>query len=144
MKTIQARILTVDDIGARRMSAAENALREDLTVFESIEVTVELVDAELVGDEKYVSMGPNPIDRVKVLLGKLDSVRSSQERGSEVSGLSKTLFHKFMEQGDGIFKSLPKPLEWRSFYNNDLNLLVDICMEVQDAAAVVPGVKKAA
>jgi len=134
MKTIQARIVAVDDIGARRLSATENALRENLTVFESIEDTVELVDAELIGDTEYVLMGHDPIDRIKVLLGKLDSVRSSQERGSEVSGLSKTLFHKFMEQVDGIFKSLPKPLEWRSFYNNDLNLLVDICMEVQDAA----------
>ena len=31
-------------------------------------------------------------------------------------------------------KKLPKPLEWRSFYNNDLNLLVDICKEVRDVS----------
>ncbi len=33
-----------------------------------------------------------------------------------------------------IFKKLPKPLEWRSFYSNDLPLIVDICKEVKDAS----------
>ena len=31
-----------------------------------------------------------------------------------------------------IFKNLPKPLEWRYFYNNDLPLLMDFCEEVQE------------
>ena len=78
-------------------------------------------------------MGKLSMDRVKTLLGKLDSVRSSQERGSEVSTQSKALFHKFMEQVEQIFKKLPKPLEWRSFYNNDLPLLMDFCEEIRDA-----------
>ena len=30
-------------------------------------------------------------------------------------------------------KHLPKSLEWRSFYNNDLPLLIDFCEEVRDA-----------
>ncbi len=55
-------------------------------------------DAELIEDKQYDAMGKNPADRVKNLLGKLDSVRSSQERGSSVSSKSKVLFHKFMEQ----------------------------------------------
>ena len=79
-------------------------------------------------------MGKKPADRVKTLLGKLDSVRSSQERGSSVSSKSKVLFHKFMEQLERIFKNLPKPLEWRSFYNNDLPILMDICKEVQEVS----------
>jgi len=37
-----------------------------------------------------------------------------------------------MGQVEKIFKNLPKPLEWRSFYDNDLPLLMDICKEVQD------------
>ncbi len=57
METILAQIVSVDDIGARRISAAENALREDLTVFETIETTVEMVDAELMDDPEYLSMG---------------------------------------------------------------------------------------
>ncbi len=81
MKTIQARIAAVDDIGARRMSAAENALREDLTVFETIETIVEIVDAKLIEDHEYTLMGKIPADRAKILLGKLDFVRRSEQRG---------------------------------------------------------------
>ncbi len=132
--TIEAKIIEIDDRGARRISAVENIQREDLTVFETIEAIVALVDAELYDDLGYISMGSNSVERVRTLLGKLDSVRSSQERGSEVSDLSKKLFHRFVEQVDGIFKNLPKPLEWRSFYTHDLNLLVDICDEVQEAS----------
>jgi len=33
-----------------------------------------------------------------------------------------------------IFKNLPKPLEWLSFFNNDLPLLVDFCEEVQEVS----------
>jgi hypothetical protein len=132
MKTIQAQIVIAGDLQARRISAAENLQREDLSSIETIEAIVEIVDAELIEDIEYLSMGKTPADRVKTLLAKLDSVRSSQERGSEVSNASKPLFHKFVEQVDQIFKNLPKSLEWRSFYNHDLTLLVDICKEVQD------------
>jgi len=58
---------------------------------------VEIVDAELIEARGYLSMGDKPADRLKTLLGKLDFVRSSQERGSEVSSESRVLFHKFME-----------------------------------------------
>lgn len=36
-----------------------------------------------------------------------------------------------MEQ---IFKNLPKPVEWLSFLNHDLPLLIDFCEEVADAS----------
>ncbi|MBC8246870.1 MAG: ParB/RepB/Spo0J family partition protein, partial [Deltaproteobacteria bacterium] len=132
--TILARIVEVDDRGARRKSATENLQREDLTVFETIETVVDFVDAELIEDREYASMEKTPVDRLKTLLGQLDSVRSSQSRGSEVSNISKALFHKFVEQVEGIFKNLPKPLEWLSFYNNDLPMLLSTCKEVQDAS----------
>lgn len=67
------------------MSAVENLQRDDLSVIEKIETIVEIVDAELIEDKEYLFMGDNPADRVKTLLGKLDSVRGSQERGSKVS-----------------------------------------------------------
>jgi len=105
--------------------------QKKLSVIETIESIVEIVDAELNADKEYLSMGDNSADRVKTLLGKLDSVRSSEERGSEVSSESRGLFHKFMEQADQIFKNLPNPMEWRSFYNNDLPLLMDFCEEVR-------------
>ncbi len=33
-----------------------------------------------------------------------------------------------------ISKNMPKSLEWQSSYTRDLNLLVDTCIEAQDAA----------
>ena len=132
METIQAQIVKAGELQARRISAAENLQREDLSAIETIEAVVEIVDAEVMEDIQYLSMGKTPADRVKTLLGKLDSVRSSQERGSEVSGHSKALSRKFAGQVEKIFKNLPKPLEWQSFYVNDFPLLMDICKEVQD------------
>ncbi|OPX41115.1 MAG: hypothetical protein B1H13_03870 [Desulfobacteraceae bacterium 4484_190.3] len=131
MKNIPAQIVKATDLEARRMSTAENLQREDLSAIETIEAIVEIVDAELIEDKQYAAIGKNPADRVKTLLGKLDSVRRSQERGSSVSKQSKSLSHKFMGQVEKIFKNFPKPLEWRSFYNNDLPILMDISEEVR-------------
>ncbi len=39
-----------------------------------------------------------------------------------------------MRRVEKIFDNLPKPLKWRSFYENDLPLVVDFCKEVQDAS----------
>ena len=36
-----------------------------------------------------------------------------------------------MGQVEKIFKNLPKRLEWRSFFNNDLPLITDICEEIR-------------
>ena len=41
------------------------------------------------------------------------------------------LSNKSVRQLQKIFKNLPKPLEWRSFYIHDLNLLVDTPPEVK-------------
>jgi hypothetical protein len=79
-------------------------------------------------------MGSNPTNRVKLSMGKLDSMRASKERGSTVFNHSKQLFHKFMEQLEKIFKNLPKSLEWGSFYENDLPLVIDYCKDVQEAS----------
>ncbi len=122
------------DLQARRISAAENLQREDLSAIETIEGAVEMVGAELIEDREYASMGKTSADRAKTLLGQLDSVRRSQVRGSDVSGPSKALSHKFVGQVEKIFKNLPKPLEWRSFYNHDLPILMDICEEVQNVS----------
>ncbi len=127
LKTIQAQVVHVDDLQARRISAAENMQREDLSAIETIEAIVEIVDAELIQDKQYAGMGKTPAGRVKTLLGKLDSVRRTQERGSRISNQSKSLSHKFMGQIEQIFTRLPKPVGWRSFYNNSLPILMDIC-----------------
>ena len=41
---------------------------------------------------------------------------------------------KFTQQVEQIFRKLPKPVEWLSFYLNDLPLLMDFCEEIQDAS----------
>jgi len=79
MDTIQAQIVVASNLQARRISAAENLQREDLSAIETIEAIVEIMDAELVEDEEYAAMGKKPADRVKTLLAKLDSVRRSKE-----------------------------------------------------------------
>ena len=133
-RTIEALVIEVDDNGARRLCAAENLQREDLTVFETIEAIVELVDAELENDDGYASMGQDSVDRVSTLFGKLHSVSNSKERGSQVSQEGQSLLDKFIQQLERAFMTLPKSLEWRSFYKNDLNLLTETPQEVRDLA----------
>ena len=134
METIQAHIVKASDLQARRISAAENLQREDLSAIESIEAVVEIVDAELIGDKEYASMGKNAADRVKTLLGKLKSMQRSIERDYNVSEELRHTSHKFVRRVENIFENLPKPLEWLSFFNHDLPLLMDFCEEVQEVS----------
>lgn len=125
-KTILCRIVEATDLQARRMCAAENLQRQDLSDVESVEAIVEMVDAELIEDSEYAGMGKDSVSRVAKLLGKLDSVRRSEERKSEVKKVAKDLSHKFMGQLESVFSTLPRPVEWRAFYNNDLPLVTKI------------------
>ena len=68
------------------------------------------------------------------LLEKLDSVRRSKELGYEAATQARLTSHKFVGSVENIFKNLPKLLEWRSFFNNDLPLLIDFCEEVQEVS----------
>ena len=108
--TIQAQIIEVDDLQARRISAAENLQREDLSAIETIEAIVEIVDAELIEDKKYASMGERPADRVKTLLGKLDTMRRGKERGYIVTNDTKLTSGKFAGRIERIFEKLLNPL----------------------------------
>ncbi len=95
-------------------------------------VDVDLIEyAELIEDKEYGSMGKKPADRVKTLLGKLDTIRRSKGRGSTFTYETGRLSNKFIGQVEKIFNNLPKPLEWLSFLNNDLPILMDISKEVQ-------------
>jgi len=85
METIQAQIVLAGDLQAPRIAAAENLQREDLSAIETLEAIVEIVDAELMEDIEYLSMGKTPADRVKALLGKLHSITISKNRGSRIS-----------------------------------------------------------
>jgi len=128
---IQAKIASVDDLQAGRISATEILLRQDLFAIESIEATIEIIDVEMNKDPWYLTVCKTPLERVNKLLSKIDSIRRSKERGSVVFMLERDLSHKFMGQVELILKNLPKPLEWWSFLNNDLILLTDIPLNVQ-------------
>ena len=142
MTMIQAKISVVDDLQARRISAAENLLREDLSAIESIEATIEIIDVEMGKEPEYLTVGKTPLERVHKLLSKLDSIRVSKDRGSVVSDETSELFYKYVEQVESIFQNLPKPLEWLSFLLHDLILLTDIPSRVQKAS-VKHGLNKA-
>ena len=132
-RTILSRVIEANDLEARRMCAAENLQRENLSVIETIEVIVDLIDAEL-GDDEYKLMGDKSLDRVKKLLGKMDTLRRNEERNYTSGDITKHTSHKFMGRVENIFKNLPKSLKWRSFYGNDLQILMDTSEEVLMAA----------
>ena len=134
MTIIQAKIADVDDLQAKRISAAENLLRQDLSAIESIEATIEIIDVEMGKEPEYLTVGKTPLERIHKLLSKLHSIRVSKDRGSLVSKESGALFNKFVKQIESIFKNLPKPLKWRSFLIHDLILLTDIPSIVQTAS----------
>ena len=69
-----------------------------------------------------------------LLLKKIDSVRRSSERGFNPAKETKETPNKLIGRVEKIFSKLPKPLEWLSFVNHDLPLLMDFCEEVRDVS----------
>lgn len=61
--------------------------------------------------------------RVKTLLGKLFQGRA----------VSADVVNKFVDKADAVFSGLPKPKDWRAFYNHDMPLLFTPA-EVQEFA----------
>jgi len=116
LATIEARVLVVNDLQARRLCATENMQRVDLTPLEEVLALAELVDATLLEfDQGYAPLATiqEPKWRVRALLTKLDSDR---KHGTNLG-------NKFVAQVVEIFSSLPKPREWQAFHNHDLPLL---------------------
>ena len=142
MTSIQVKIAVVDDLQARRISAAENLLRQDLSAIEAIEATIEIIDVEMGKSPEYLTVGKTPLERVIKLLSKFDSIRRSKARGSVALEAEKVLSNKYVGQVESIFKNLPKPLKWQSFLMHDLILLTDIPSIVQEAS-VKHGLNKA-
>ena len=134
MDDIQAKIIEADDLKARRISVAENQLRQDLSAIESIEATIKIIDVEMGRDPEYLTVGKTPLERVHKLLSKLDSIRVSKGNCYLVSDEAYNHFHKYVEMVESIFKNLPKPLKWQSFLVHDLVLLTDIPSKVQKAS----------
>jgi ParB family chromosome partitioning protein len=120
LSKIMARIVYVDDHAARRMCATENMQRDDLSAIEEVEAKVEILDAEFGDDAEYMALGDMAGDRVRGLLGRMQTCFAHDD--GELSESAKQFGHKFMSKVLAVFSGLPKPVEWRSFYNNDLGI----------------------
>jgi hypothetical protein len=133
--TIPARVVEVDDIQARLMHLSENLQRKDLTPIERTEAIVDFVDAFLLADpevgEEYEEFGEDEIGRVTNLLSKAYSIYSSQSQGYRPK--DKTL-DKFIQSLEKAFSQLSRPIEWQSFFRNDLILITQIDPEVKEVA----------
>jgi N6-adenosine-specific RNA methylase IME4 len=112
--TIRAEVREMGDLQARRLTAAENMQREDLSPIEWIGAIADMVDAELIEDAEYAALAETPQLRVRTLLGKLDSDR---RRGAD------HVSHTFVGQVESVFAQLPKPVAWRSYLEHDLPVL---------------------
>jgi len=142
MTIVQAKIVVVNDLQARRISDAENHLRQDLSAIESIEATIEIIDVEMGKEPVYLTVGKTPLERVVKLLTKLYSIRVSKNMGSLISKATDDRFHKYVEPVESIFKNLPKQLKWQSFLVHDLLLLTEIPSKIQKAS-IKHGLNKA-
>lgn len=134
MGKVLGRIVQATDLQARRMCAAENLQRQDLSDVEAVEAVVELVDSELIEDAEYAGMGDTAIKRVAKLLGRLAGRDETMRRGQPVKQEAEVLFNKFIKHVEDTFSALPRQMEWRSFYNNDLQLVTKIDPKVREWA----------
>jgi hypothetical protein len=73
----------------------------------------------------------DPVNRVNTLLGKLNSVVNNQNKQSTIFESRLQQVHKFMNPIKKIFKNLPKRLEWKCFYVNDLPIIMEICEDIR-------------
>lgn len=117
---IMARIVYVDDNTARRMCATENMQREDLSAVEVVEGIIDIIGAEFADDPDFIALASTDKERVKVLLGRLWTVKC---HGKEKCSMEAIDFDdKFIIKTKDIFSALPKPVDWTSFYRNDLEI----------------------
>lgn len=82
-------------------------------------------------------MGGDSVPRVEKLLGKLDAVRRSHERGSKVTADADSLSNEFIGQVERIFDTLHKSTDWSSFYHNDIKLVTGLPFSAADHHAIL-------
>lgn len=151
LDTILCRLVNVSDTQARRMCAAENLQREDLSPAEEVEAIVEMVDAELSDNEYHMNLGDTPYLRVNRLLKKLASIESGKRQGKVTRESNEKVhekFHSIVELLEKIFTSLPRQKKWRSFLEHDLPLLkldddvIDVGVRIKASKARLKALQK--
>lgn len=139
LDTILCRVVNATDIQARRMCAAENLQREDLSPAEEVEAIVEMIDAEMVDVEGYLIYGDTPFLRVIRLLKKIETA----EKNNYVDSI-----RNFTDRVDIIFRGLPRRKKWDSFLRNDLPLLnldddvIDVGVRIRASKARLKALQK--
>jgi hypothetical protein len=63
-----------------------------------------------------------------------ENVQKASIRRSIITKKVELLFNKFVILVEKNVKNLPKSLNWRAFYENDLQVLMDIYEDVQKAS----------
>lgn len=115
---IMARIVYVDDHTARRMCATENMQREDLSAVEVVEGIIDIIGAEFADEAEFMALGNTDGERVRLLLGRLKTAHHNES----VSDAAINFSNKFITKVEAVFANLPKPVDWHSFYQNDLKI----------------------
>ena len=128
-------VRTLTDSEARRITLAENAVRDYLTPNEEVIAWAEHFDAEMWQDADYREYGEmNSLSdesdkmqarqRVQWLLTKIASDRKNQ---------TDYFSNKFVAKVEAVFSQHPRRVQWESFLNHEIPLL-ELPQIVQDMA----------
>jgi phage N-6-adenine-methyltransferase len=123
--TVSAQVREATDLEARRICAAENVHRMDLTPVELIEAMIQWVDAYLMDADSYDLFGETPHERLSYLLAKM---YSDTKHGTDY------FVYKFIDKVEEAFRATNRGIQWDSFYNNDLRPYLNLSEDVKDVA----------
>lgn len=125
-REIRAEIRDVDDLQARKIVLSENIHRVDLTPVEEIEAFGQWIDVLMSEDDAYGGISKPPMERLAWVLMKLHS---------DYVHKTDHFVNKFINKIESAFATLPRKLDWRSFYVNDLKPYLKMDDEVKALAA---------
>lgn len=123
--TIPAQIREMTDLEARRICAAENVHREDLSPVELIDATANWIDSCLMDIEGYPDFGKTYLDRVGFLLGKMFADTKNE---------TDYFIYKFIDKIEAAFAATNRNITWQSFHNNDLRPYLNWDEDVKEVA----------
>ena len=127
IKQIRTEIIEANDTQARGIVLSENIARDDLSPIEKIRAYALWIDHEMAqANPEYAEIQKQPLQRITWVLMKFDNER--RRDGDSVS-------NKFIGQIETVFRGLPEPTQWQSFYINDLKPYVGMDEEVKEVAA---------
>lgn len=125
-ETITGQIREMTDLEARRICAAENVHRVDLTPIELVEATADLLDSYLIEMESYLNLADTYLDRVYLMLKRLNN--------EQRLGIESNSSNNFIRTITKALQETNRNLEWQSFYINALHPYLKLDEDVKDVA----------